>query len=114
MSIDEKNSSDRQQHSLPQALLTLYSLIAVLIVLVPEWIAGGTLLAFRDAWNSSELPVTSYTWHNFPELRLATMSLAQLRLLASSVHLRNYSRLNRERLISRLSKRINCNYYFRN
>nr|AUG32118.1 hypothetical protein PLO_110 [Paulinella longichromatophora] len=96
--------ANRQLNPLPKGLLRLYGFIAVLVVLIPEWVAGSTLIVFPDNWEGSNLPLFSCNWYNFLELRLATMPLSQLRILAYRVGLRNYSRLNRERLISRLIK----------
>ena len=36
-------SEQRQLHPLPRGLVELYGLIAVLVVLIPEWLADGTL-----------------------------------------------------------------------
>jgi hypothetical protein len=37
---------NRPLHPLPKGLVELYGLLAVLFVLVPEWMAGGALLSF--------------------------------------------------------------------
>ncbi|MCP9849468.1 hypothetical protein [Cyanobium sp. Morenito 9A2] len=91
---------------MPKGLVELYGLLAVLFVLVPEWMAGGALVSFRDNRRGSELPVTSMAWRRLPELRLASLSLLELRQLAARLRLCGYSRLNRERLTARLLKRI--------
>ena len=96
----------RQLHPLPKGLVELYGLLAVLFVLVPEWMAGSALVSFRDNRRGSELPVTSMAWRRLPELRLAALSLAELRLLGAQLRICGYGRLNRERLTARLLKRI--------
>jgi hypothetical protein len=96
----------RQLHPLPRGLVELYGLLAVLFVLVPEWMAGGALFGFRDARQGSDLPLPSSAWSRLPELRLATLSLAQLRFLARSERLPGYASLSRERLSARLLLRL--------
>lgn len=92
----------RQLHPLPRGLVELYGLMAVLFVLVPEWMAGGALFGFRDRRQGSDLPMPSGAWRRLPELRLATMGLADLRRLARQQRISGYACLNRERLTARL------------
>jgi hypothetical protein len=96
----------RQLHPLPRGLVELYGLMAVLFVLVPEWMAGGALFGFRDGRQGSELPVASGAWRRLPELRLATMSFADLRRLARQQRIPGYGSLNRERLTALLLARL--------
>ena len=63
-----KDPEPRQLHPLPRGLVELYGLMAVLFVLVPEWMAGGALFSFRDGRQGSELPVPSGAWRRLPEL----------------------------------------------
>ncbi len=96
----------RKLHPLPRGLVELYGLLAVLFVLVPEWMAGGALSGLQEGRQGSDLPMTAGAWRRVPELRLAAMSLAQLRGLARELRLAGYGRLNRERLTARLLRRI--------
>ncbi len=96
----------RQLHPLPRGLVELYGLLAVLFVLVPEWMAGGALAGFRQGREGSDLPVTAGAWRRVPELRLAAMNLLELRLLARELRLRGYSRLDRDALNRLLLRRI--------
>ena len=43
VSSPQDSTEQRQLHPLPRGLVELYGLIAVLVVLIPEWIADGTL-----------------------------------------------------------------------
>lgn len=113
--MDERETQDapsdapsraRQLHPLPRGLVELYGLLAVLFVLMPEWIAGGALGGFRDNREGAELPVTSGAWQRLPELRLATLSLAELRQLARQLRLSNYGGVTREALTTRLLRRL--------
>ncbi|WP_225323066.1 hypothetical protein [Synechococcus sp. RSCCF101] len=92
----------RRFHPLPRGLVQLYGLVAVLMVLIPEWMAGGTLQGFRDCRVGSALPVTAAAWGRIPELRLAAMSLAELRQLARRLRVGGYASMGREALQQRL------------
>ena len=96
----------RQLHPLPRGLVELYGLLAVLFVLVPEWMAGGALFSFREGRRGSELPVTTQAWQRVPELRLASLTMAGLRQLAREERITGYSALARDRLTQRLLKKL--------
>lgn len=102
----EESQEKRQLHPLPPGLVELYGLLAVLFVLVPEWMAGGALLGLRLGREATDLPVASAAWRKLPELRLATLNLAELRQLARQGGIRGYGRLDRERLNKRLLQRL--------
>ncbi|MFY8149627.1 MAG: hypothetical protein ACOVNL_10490 [Prochlorococcaceae cyanobacterium] len=96
----------RQLHPLPRGLVELYGLLAVLFVLVPEWMAGGALVGFREGREGADLPLPSRAWERLPELRLATMTLAQQRQLARALRICGYASLDRDRLTARLLRRL--------
>ncbi len=96
----------RQLHPLPRGLVELYGLLAVLVVLVPEWMASGALLGFGQQRRGDPLPPSSQAWLRLPELRLASMTLAQLRQLAAELGLGGYAGLGREPLTARLLPRL--------
>jgi hypothetical protein len=106
MAEESGGNGQRQLHPLPRGLVELYGLLAVLFVLVPEWMAGGALFGFRDGRSGSDLPIPSSAWHRLPELRLAKLNLAQLRLLARSERLPGYAALSRDKLTARLLRRL--------
>jgi hypothetical protein len=89
---------------LPKGLVELYGLIAVLVVLIPEWLADGTL-ALNERPSRSAMPMTSRAWRTLPELQLASMTLNELRLLARDLRLWGYSSDPRNELTERLLKR---------
>jgi hypothetical protein len=93
-------------HPLPRGLVELYGLLAVLVVLVPEWMASGALLGFLGRQGNGPLPSPARAWRQLPELRLAAMGLAELRLLARQLRLGGYAGLNRDRLSARLLRHI--------
>lgn len=96
----------RKLHPLPRGLVELYGLLAVLFVLVPEWMADGALSGLRAGQGDSALPITTSAWQRVPELKLASMNLRELRQLARELRLWGYGRLNREQLSGCLLRRI--------
>jgi hypothetical protein len=91
---------------MPRGLVELYGLLAVLFVLVPEWMAGGALLSFREVRRGADLPPAARAWKRVPELRLASLPLAGLRELAREERIRGYSAMARDRLTQRLLKKL--------
>ena len=106
MAEEPTDLTPRRLHPLPRGVVELYGLLAVLFVLVPEWMAGGALFGFREGRQGSDLPLPSGAWNQLPELRLATLNLAELRQLARSEHLPGYAGLGRDRLTARLLRRL--------
>jgi hypothetical protein len=102
----EPGQPERQLHPLPRGLVELYGLLAVLFVLVPEWMAGGLLLGLKEQRQGAPLPPAAAAWSRFPELRLASMSMAELRELARRLRVCGYAAERRERLTARLLRRL--------
>ena len=71
-------------------MVELYGLIAVLVVLIPEWLAEGTL-TLGSAATTDSLPMSSRAWRTLPELRLASMTLLELRRLARQRRVYGYA-----------------------
>ena len=105
VSSPQDSTEQRQLHPLPRGLVELYGLIAVLVVLIPEWIADGTL-SLGDKKSRSNLPMASRAWRTLPELQLASMNLAALRQLGRQLRVWGYAGESRDRLTSRLLNRI--------
>ena len=96
----------RQLHPLPKGLIELYGLLAVLFVLVPEWMGGVALLGFKGNRRGADLPAASAAWQKLPELRLAAMGVGELRLLARQLRIHGYASLGRDRLSGHLIRRL--------
>lgn len=86
--------------------MELYGLLAVLVVLVPEWMAEGALWGWGGDRHGLQLPDAEGAWQQLPELRLAGMGLAELRLLAHDLRLPGYASESRGRLTRRLLRRL--------
>lgn len=104
--MNEPRPTPRPLHPLPKGLVELYGLLAVLFVLVPEWMAGGALLGFSGRDGADDLPAASAAWRKVPELRLAGLMLAELRELGRQQRIAGYASLSRERLTARLIRRL--------
>ncbi len=96
---------ERPLHPLPRGLVELYGLLAVLIVLVPEWLAGGAL-DLQDGEEGDLLPSPAAAWRRVPELLLASQSVRELRSTARRCGLRGYGRLGRGPLTALLLRRL--------
>ena len=105
VSSPQDSTEQRQLHPLPRGLVELYGLIAVLVVLIPEWMADGTLNLDPSGAESS-LPMRSRAWRSLPELRLAAMTMAELRFLAREMMLFHYAMDSRDTLTARLLRRL--------
>ena len=106
MTAPHERHERRQLHPLPRGLVELYGLIAVLVVLIPEWLADGTLNIGQATAPVETLPMRARAWRILPELRLAAMSLRELRRLAQQQRLGHYASLTRDQLTFHLLKRL--------
>ena len=105
VSSPQDSTEQRRLHPLPRGLVELYGLIAVLVVLIPEWMAEGTLNLDPSGAEAS-LPMRSRAWRSLPELRLAAMTMAELRFLAREMMLFHYAMDSRDVLTARLLRRL--------
>ena len=104
VSSPQESTEQRRLHPLPRGLVELYGLIAVLMVLIPEWLADGTLNL--DSRAEASLPMRSRAWRSLPELRLAAMTMAELRFLAREMRMFYYAMDSRDTLTTRLLLRL--------
>ena len=104
MNAPQEREEARRLHPLPRGLVELYGLIAVVVVLIPEWLAEGTI-TLGNATRASDLPMRARAWRVLPELRLASMSLAELRQLACQLRMYAYASESRDALTARLLRR---------
>ncbi len=88
---------------MPKALVNLYGLIAVLAVIIPEWLAE-LAIAIGSATQREALPKPTSAWEKYPELRLASMNIKDLRNLAKQLNLNGYSNEDKASLSRRLRK----------
>ena len=106
MQNNSKNQKPRELKILPKTLVEIYALIAVLIVIIPEWLAEGTIFISKTI-SDHKIPKEGMAWHLEDELRLASMSIFNLRKLAKEANLIGYSSENRFLLTKRILKKLN-------
>ena len=104
---DQEDLDDPQRplHPLPKGLVEFYALLAVVLVLVPEWLAN-TALENLDITKGERLRLRNRQWQWDPELMLGAMTMVQLRQLARQQGLWGYSREHRDRLVRRLLQNL--------
>ena len=93
-----------------KALVTLYGLIAVIIVIIPEWLAELTF-SISKFDSEKKLPWNNDCWQTKPELRLAAMNIKELRALAMSMKIQGYSAEPKEVLSKRIEKSLRINQF---
>ena len=105
---DQEDLDNPQQplHPLPKGLVEFYALLAVVLVLVPEWLAN-TALENLDITKGERLRLRTRQWQWDPELMLGAMTMVQLRQLARQQGLWCYGREHRDRLVRRLLHNFN-------
>ncbi len=111
--MKEANESKNQNgltHS-PKVLINLYALLAILIVLIPEWIAE-IAITIDNKRSKKSLPKSNSIWETHPELKISTMNIKELRKMASMLNIKGYSRDNRKSLTKRLVQKLNKNSKF--
>lgn len=74
MAAPSDSRQRRQLHPLPKGLVELYGLLAVLVVLIPEWLAEGTL-SMDIRKGGDVMPMTTRAWRTLPELQLDRKSV---------------------------------------
>ena len=99
--MGKHQNQSRKLNPVPKGVAQIYGLIAVLIVLIPEWLAE-TVLALSHSSTEKSLPKKGILWEEIPELQLAEMNIRDLRNLAMRLQLHGYSNENR----NALSKRV--------
>ena len=77
----------------------------MLVVLIPEWLAEGTL-SMDIRKGGDVMPMTTRAWRTLPELRLAAMTLAELRQAAAELRMYHYGSATRNQLTIRLLRRL--------
>ncbi len=108
--LREKQSNNQKNKFkiLPRGMINLYGLLAILLVIIPEWIAE-MLIMISNANTKRKLPKLNEAWREQPDLILAKMNIRELRQLASQLKLNGYSNQNRKNLYSRLLKELKKN-----
>ncbi len=88
-----------------KALIKIYGLLAILLVIIPEWLAEITL-GIENSSHNNGLPEKDIIWKTNPELKISLMSIKELRELAMQLKIAGYSRNSRDLLKKRILKKM--------
>ncbi len=87
------------------ALINVYGLLAILLVIIPEWLAEITL-GLENTSKNTGLPEEDVAWNTKPELMLSIMNLKELRELAKQLKIHGYAGENSDFLKKRILKKM--------
>ena len=96
------------QKHIESARINLYNILAILIVIIPEFFAE-LLYTIETSQYKSILQNEGKAWKENTELKLSKMNIFELRLMAKKLRIHGYSGENRNSLIKRIkvkSKKI--------
>ena len=96
--------NNKLERNLEKARLNLYNILAILIVIIPEYIAE-LIYTVEVSQHKNILQNEGVAWENNLELRLSKMNIYDLRLMAKKLCIHGYSSENRDSLIRRIRKR---------
>tara|TARA_Y100001968_G_C18810340_1_gene459818 strand:- start:72 stop:395 length:324 start_codon:yes stop_codon:yes gene_type:complete len=97
----KKNNLDK---NLEQARINIYNILAIIIVIIPEYFAE-IIYSIETSQHKSTIPNEGDAWKNNNELKLSKMNICELRKLAKKLCLHGYSNENRNSLIRRINRR---------
>ena len=94
------------EKQLEKARINLYNILAILIVIIPEYIAE-LIYSIEISQHGETLPLEGEEWVKNTELKLSKMNIYELRLLAKRLRILGYSSDNRNSLIRRIRNKSN-------
>ncbi len=92
------------QKKLDKAKLNIYNVLAILIVIIPEFFAE-LIYALEISQHKRVLPNEGEAWRNNTELKLSKMNVYELRLMAKRLGIHGYAGDNRNTLIKRIERK---------
>ena len=98
-------NNEFQKH-IDNARINLYNILAILIVIIPEFFAE-LIYTFEMSQYKEILPNEGDEWINNTELKLSKMNIYELRLMARKLSIHGYSGENRNSLIRRIARKSN-------
>ena len=91
---------------LEKARINLYNILAILIVIIPEFFAE-LIYTMEVSQHENILPDEGEAWVNNTELKLSKMNIYELRLMAKRLRIFGYTSDTRNLLIRRIARRTN-------
>ena len=89
-------------------MITIYGLMAVIFVLIPEWIAEYGISLDNDQFKNT-LPSKSIFDFNNPNIYISGLGLKELRQVAAKLNLWGYSSDDKNLLSKRILKQLRKN-----
>ncbi len=105
MKEQNKNKKETSLTTPTKAMVSIYSFLAIILVIIPEWIAEFAL-SIENKSHYNGLPNTNEIWELNPELKISRMRMKELRKLAFDLNLKDYARENRKGLSKKLLKEL--------
>ena len=96
--------NNRLEKNLEKARINIYNILAILIVIIPEFFAE-LIYTIETSQHKRVLPNEGEAWEKNTELKLAKMNIYKLRLMAKKLRIHNYSSDNRNSLIRRITRK---------
>ena len=106
--IEAKKNNKNGLNPPSKALIKIYGILAILLVIIPEWLAEVTL-GIENISHNSGLPKKDIVWKTNPELRISIMNIRELRELAMQLKIGGYSRETKDFLKVRILKEMKKN-----
>ena len=92
------------EKKLERARINLYNILAILIVIIPEYFAE-LIYTIEVSQHKAILPNEGEAWDKDTELKLSKMNIYELRLVARRLSIHGYSNENRNSLIRRINRK---------
>ena len=96
--------NNKLEKNLEKARINLYNILAILIVIIPEYLAE-LIYTFEVSQHNGILPNEGVAWEKDTELKLSKMNIYELRLTAKRLGVHGYSNENRNSLIKRITRK---------
>ena len=96
--------NNKLEKNLERFRLNLYNILAILIVIIPEYFAE-IIYTIEVSQHKNILPNEGDAWEKDIELRLSKMNICELRLMAKRLCICGYSSENRESLTRRIRRK---------
>ena len=96
--------NNKLEKNLERARINIYNILAILIVIIPEYFAE-LIYSIEVSQHKSILPNEGDAWENDTELKLSKMNIYELRLMAKRLSIHGYSNENRNSLIRRIIRK---------
>tara|TARA_B100000579_G_C22381416_1_gene642952 strand:- start:78 stop:410 length:333 start_codon:yes stop_codon:yes gene_type:complete len=94
------------QKKIDTARINIYNILAILIVVIPEFFAE-LLYSIEVSHHNGILPNEGDAWKTNIELKLSKLNIYELRILAKNLRINGYSCDNRNQLIKRIKRYSN-------